>query len=117
MSSNHAWPRELGVFQEFAAETRPFRLLYDEVTELMQLQSEGLEGKERLWFESLIQGFQTEYEAWPKKPHVIRYLIRLRGSWQLLRVMAHTFLHIAYDLPRVIADSLRPQSVERHRAA
>jgi hypothetical protein len=75
---------------------------------------------EQVWFDSIIAGFTREFQAWPNiaQPEIAKYIglfVRGRASFQL-RIAAHAFLHIAYDLPRVIADSLiRVPTADRPR--
>jgi hypothetical protein len=64
------------------------------------------------WFHTLVSGFQTEYDKWGGDRVTKVYLKRChRKAPKLFHLMADAYLHIAYDLPRVIADSahhLRP---------
>jgi hypothetical protein len=94
-----------------------FARLYEDVTSA--LESFVLDGLirghithwERDWFKTLIDGFTIEFRAWPDYPsgHPIRaYLDAFEERTPAqLRLAAHAFLHIAYDLPRVIAGTLR----------
>jgi hypothetical protein len=63
------------------------------------------------WFDDLIRGFDAEFYAWPvtANPHIRNYLdlFAARRVSTPLRLAAHAFLHVAYDLPRVIADNLK----------
>jgi hypothetical protein len=47
------------------------------------------------------------FEAWEYKSEVRDYLLRFkqRGVFSVYQLIGHAYLHIAYDLPRVIADS------------
>ena len=63
----------------------------------------------------LIDHFEIEYQLWAEKPELRIYLElsdRCIRANPLLSVLAHAYLHVCYDLPRVIADSftiLEPQ--------
>jgi hypothetical protein len=73
---------------------------------------------EHAWFNGLINGFRSAYQRWPLAPngHVRTYLQLFATRNRHLRLAAHAFLHIAFDLPRVIADSLvRVPESERWR--
>jgi hypothetical protein len=95
-----------------------FAALYDDVTEALREfvrkgdQYGALTASEQLWFEQLIKGFKQEFKAWPTFPpgSALGDYLRLfdrRGIAKPLRVAAHAFLHVAYDLPRVIANTLQ----------
>jgi hypothetical protein len=62
------------------------------------------------WFRALISGFQTEYLKWPayRGTHLGEYLQLFENERidPILRLASHAFLHVTYDLPRVIADTL-----------
>jgi hypothetical protein len=93
-----------------------FHLFYDDVkTRLEAYVSEAAAQKEitsdeAVWFSDLIKAFEDAYNDWPthKTPAISKYLACFRKGFQsrLFRVAGHAFLHIAYDLPRVIAKSL-----------
>lgn len=93
-----------------------FDRLYNEVTRaLLNFVYEGrakgaITSIEQRWFEQLILGFDAEFHAWdhPSNPDIRSYLalFESRGVSAALRLAAHAFLHVAYDLPRVIADNL-----------
>lgn len=104
------------VIQDFAEETRSFSLLYAEVTESLEdyvdhpLNPDKLNFNEKAWFKYLIESFHAYYQEWGKnkEPRFIRYLNHFRG-WltpTVLKLVGHVYLHIAYDMPRVIAESL-----------
>lgn len=62
------------------------------------------------WFRDLIIGFTTEFRRWPTYALGTPLgdyleLFENRKIHRDLRLAGHVFLHIAYDLPRVIADS------------
>src|SRR4029077_2654291 len=62
------------------------------------------------WFRALMVSFHDKFKEWPSLgPGDVYDYLRLfesRGVDPLLRLAAHAFLHIGYDLPRVIAKSL-----------
>jgi hypothetical protein len=98
-------------------EYRDFDRLYDSVTdELKKFVQEGCDTKrisksQEEWFQSLIDGFRKEFEAWQLAPSgspLGRYLdLFNHGASRRMRLSAHAFLHVAYDLPRVVACTLR----------
>ena len=92
-----------------------FHLFYVDVTTRLEAYvSEAAPGEitpeKAVWFRDLIKGFEAAYNRWPahKTPPISEYLDCFRKRFQstLFRVAGHAFLHIAYDLPRVIANSL-----------
>jgi len=100
------------------ARTEEFELLYRRVTGVLQdfvRRKTNWSSDEEKWFVDLISGFLNEFEIWdtPTTPPSIRQYLQLfdRESAQV-RLASHAFLHIAYDLPRVIAQTLRPPSTE-----
>lgn len=104
------------VLQNFAEDTQPFHLLYEEVTRKLNeyldnpLNEDALSTLEKEWLRYLIHSFRDNYKAWEKGgPRLIRYLNRFRtlfSSPYAFRLIGHAYLHIAYDLPRIVADSL-----------
>jgi hypothetical protein len=72
------------------------------------------------WFKELSAGFHREFEAWAHYPETHPIGSYLRDFEQVrsksLRLAAHAFLHVAYDLPRVIADTLQASSYGDRRA-
>lgn len=106
-------------------DTADFLGLYDAVTEdLMNFvataRSEGrLSNIEENWFQYIISGFRREFTAWtsPAHPEINTYLSLFdRGkASRPLRVAGHAFLHVGYDLPRVLADSIAKFAIARSR--
>jgi hypothetical protein len=91
-------------------QTDRFRALYEEVThDLEKYIKDELTGIEATWFrDDLIRGFDAEFLNWEKaKGATADYLYRLDESsvHDDVRLAGHVFLHIAYDLPRVLADT------------
>jgi len=66
---------------------------------------------------ALIGAFRVEYEGWKLYDHQIEYLKRLhRARFKALRLIGQAYLHIAFDLPRVIAVTLTsPSDYTPHR--
>jgi hypothetical protein len=91
----------------FKETTKAFSLLYGEVTKVMTAYGIGLAAQEKQWLVYLIEAFWKNFEAWEYKPEVRDYLLRFkrRGVFTVYQLIGHAYLHIAYDLPRVIADS------------
>ena len=96
--------------------TDRFNELYGQVTKDLitwvdeEAQAGRLDQMQATWFlGELIPGFEAEFRAWgTAKGDVATYLWAFdRPSVHSdLRLAAHVFLHIAYDLPRVIANSI-----------
>jgi hypothetical protein len=97
-----------------------FTRLYNEVTDRLREHAgerldlrlrqppNGISQAEYDWYEQLIKGFAVEMGNWvaPHQPDVSSYLKLFEGhSLAVTKVSGHAFLHVAYDLPRVIADS------------
>jgi hypothetical protein len=60
----------------------------------------------RLWLE---RGY-GEFRAWRSKPHLENYLtLAERNRLKALRLLAFSYLHLAYDFPRTLADLLEEQ--------
>jgi hypothetical protein len=106
-----------------------FARLYDSVTdELKKFVREGCDRKrisksQEEWFQCLIDGFRKQFQAWQLAPSgspLGRYLdLFNHGASPRMRLSAHAFLHVAYDLPRVVAHTLRvmsPQSRIAYRS-
>ena len=100
----------------FEQSTSPFRTLYQEVNQRLHVRGLALATEEeRQWMQFLIDHFEIEYQLWAEKPELRIYLElsdRCIRANPLLSVLAHAYLHVCYDLPRVIADSftiLEPQ--------
>jgi hypothetical protein len=100
---------------EVPAQYRDFARLYDSVTEeLARYVREGL-AERRIsqpqadWFWWLIKKFAQEFHSWDSAPAPIRHYLDLfnDGVSPRVRLSAHAFLHVAYDLPRIIAHTLR----------
>lgn len=71
------------------------------------------------WFRQLLVDFEREFGRWggaSAAPRVNDYLRRLDAEPRLVRLAGHVFLHIAFDLPRVLRASFvdRP-AIARHR--
>lgn len=93
------------VVQNFPERTRPFQLLYEEVTARLTKVADGLPSRESSWLRWLIQRFWESHLEWiAGDPRVAEYLYRFHRGYspRALRVIGHAFLHIAYDLPRDI---------------
>ncbi len=105
-----------------SAGSAPFRELYAESTNFMHGYKARLSPEEGEWLESLIQGFMTRFEAWPRDPSLRTYLdgldkIAARGKQgPILRLIGQVYLHICLDLPRGIADSLERYPIPPSRA-
>ncbi len=76
------------------------------------------EEAEAAWFHELIDGFQREYELWSTSARIRRYLDAVHRHCESapMRVICFAYLHVVYDLPRVIARTLRSGRISRQRA-
>jgi hypothetical protein len=109
------WPARLPIGWEpapanVAGQTGPFLLLYETVTAEIRGHAVGRlwNPDEALFFDCLIAGFYQEYLKWPSGPVTDEYLeLFHRSSFRALAVVAHAYLHLAYDMPRVLADTFR----------
>lgn len=91
---------------------KPFKLLYESVDRGLERYLDdhgGLDAQAKQWLEWLIDNFRDEFDAWPSRRHLKPYLnkLRSRSTDPALRLAGHAYLHVAYDMPRVIARSLR----------
>lgn len=93
------------------AQTSSFLALYRQVTNMIHdhAKSHGWAEPERVFIDYLVAGFFEEYRDWQMKPTTGAYLKLFSSPSHLdaLRVVAHAYLHIAYDLPRVLAQSFQ----------
>jgi len=110
----------LSPWDRFKISTQPFRELYDLVTHSLLTYAAALPGGNRgpdyIWFKYLLDGFEAEYQKWPTSPHIRPYLKRADQLKRSSRLVLYAYLHIAYDLPRVLADSFSdPHVPERLR--
>lgn len=96
--------------------TQDFAGLYDRVTKTLrehlvtELGVGALAPPDLAWFEDLIVQFDIEFHHWNSYgPSPIRTYLTLFEDPRVsryLRLAAHAYLHIAYDLPRVISTTL-----------
>ena len=83
----------------------PFDVTYAGVTRRMHRRCDDLRGDPAAWLRRLVAGFQVERDKWRREAALDDYWregerLRLRLLW----LVACAYLHISYDLPRVIAD-------------
>jgi hypothetical protein len=85
----------------------PFDRTWDEVSATMKEHLNQLPlSPERNWLDALIEGVKDERDEWLNTANLSGYLnacSRLKSRF--LRLMVATYLHISYDLPRVLADN------------
>ena len=98
----------------YAAVARQMARFCDE-----RVRAEAVARDEADWFRQLLVDFEREFERWggaSAAPRVNDYLRRLDGEPRVVRLAGHVFLHIAFDLPRVLRASFveRP-AIARHR--
>jgi hypothetical protein len=88
--------------------TEPFWVLYDEVTDAIreEIKERDFDNEQREFLEFLVAGFFKEYEQWTRETWTDRYLalFKHRAPYRALHLIGQAYLHIAYDLPRVLAD-------------
>jgi hypothetical protein len=90
-----------------------FESLYKYVTlnikEFSGAVGQGLEQNEKEWISKLVEGFELRYKHWPENEQ--QYLKQLyTRTTDLFTLCSLAFLHIAKDLPLVIAENLDAQS-------
>lgn len=96
----------------FQARTAEFREMYDVITDEMAEYTRGLSSPAaRAWFADLTKRFEAEYWKWANAPLMISYLAHADKRTKLERLVLHMIIHINYDLPRVIANSLSANDV------
>ncbi len=104
------WPKRVGVtdMKEINRETKPFVEFYKDIATgienhiVNKVHSSGKADFIRF----LCCGFWWEYEEWRHAP-VASFLQRAHGrAIKALGVACQAYFHMAYDLPRVIADAL-----------
>jgi hypothetical protein len=90
--------------------TRPFWELYDDVTDMIRgcYRQNGWNYEKVLFTEFLIAGFFAEYGEWSRNPKLLNYLVLFnrRSPYRVLQLVGQAYLHMAYDLPRTIANGL-----------
>lgn len=100
--------------KQFAEATQPFVTVYTKVTNNLRLyitqaiSDNDIQEPEGDWLEWLVRAFWRSYQKWETTRDLEAYFDRFHRwpSPNALRLMAHAYLHIAYDLPRDIANSL-----------
>ena len=101
-----------------------FEKLYSAITKDLDVFREEALSKKEInqiesdWFKAIVQGFTNEYNKWPttNEAHIRKYLdLYNNTSSRILRVSSHAFLHVAYDLPRVLADNMNIKGTNRIR--
>ncbi len=103
-----------------------FRDLYDEVTGTLRFFADDgvrrheISPFEDRWLVELIDGFEAEWRAWDCTAHTgaLSHYLSLFDDERMsssLQLAGHVFLHIGYDLPRVIARMLRKIKPPRDR--
>jgi len=93
--------------------------MYDEVSEKVLNFERSVSADEQVWLRYLTQRFQEEYRSWERDRKVWDYLDLVEDrayKSPMLKLIGHAYLHIAYDLPRVIADSLLTFEIPHDRA-
>lgn len=94
-----------------------FDTLFDTVTGTLGGFAETLEADERRWFIDLLEHSEAGYRRWGENPDLEDYLARVgRLRSRALANLAQSYLHLAYDLPRLLADSFaRHPDLDRER--
>ena len=86
---------------------KPFDTIYAAVTARMKARAQQVNDvAERAWLDTLIRDFQRERMVWDTDRSIAPY----RRQWRRLklrvvRLVAAIFLHVSYDLPRVLGDN------------
>lgn len=94
-----------------------FDALFGEVTRTLGAFAETLDHEEARWFADLLAHSESEYRSWDRRPELEEYLARVaRLPSRALANLAYSYLHLAWDLPRLLADSFaREPRVSRVR--
>jgi len=93
---------------------RPFDLAYAKVTQKVTAYRSSTPN-EQLWLQSLVDGFKAERDLWDTAADLDPYFLRCtRLKHRLLHLAVCAFLHISYDLPRVIPDRWPGRAPWRH---
>ncbi len=106
-------------------EARHFEALYDDVTKgLAGFVSEAtskaqISAAEDRWLQDVTNGFTDQFFKWGDKPpanaSIAAYLQMVARAPKIVRLAGHAFLHIGYDLPRVLADHMNDCGLDRAR--
>jgi hypothetical protein len=115
-----ASPTPEDIWVNFETSTAAFAAMYEEVTARLQRYKARLpEENEREWLDYLINGFSVEYRSW-KTSLIARDYLELLDEYangnQALLLTGHVYLHISYDLPRVMAASFSRLTLTRSRS-
>jgi hypothetical protein len=86
---------------------RPFDEIYEAVTARMVDRADRLPAdNERNWLKQIIADFQSERDLWPDSDPLDPYREQwARLRFRVVRLVASVFLHVSYDLPRVLANN------------
>jgi hypothetical protein len=94
---------------------RPFSILYEKVEQYLTAyvnnpnNPDRLSSTEKEWFIFLITNFRNEFRKWAADARLQPYLSYFRKGSNAYKTLGCAYLHIAYDLSRVIADSLKSE--------
>jgi hypothetical protein len=86
---------------------KPFDEIYRAVTARMEDRATQLRVvNERNWLKEIMVAFQHERDLWPDSQPLDPYRIQwARLRFRVVRLVASAFLHVSYDLPRVLANN------------
>lgn len=97
----------MNLLHEHEKNVRPFRGLYDRITEYLTLHADELDNTSlRDWVHGLIDAFESRYREWPVREQEFLGVIYSRDD-QYFHLTSLAYLHIMYDLPIVLAESLK----------
>lgn len=83
----------------------PFDIVYADVTAKMNEMVRLLGTPDSNWLSALIKAFQSERKKWDQSSDLKEYVKAIsRLHSKSLRLIGGAYLHIAYDLPRAMAD-------------
>jgi len=82
-------------------------MLYDAVTDMIRERSMHWTPPDDLFVEYLIAGFFKYYKEWKQRPELLSYLslFHQESAYRALQLIGQAYLHMAYDLPRTIANA------------
>lgn len=94
-----------------------FDALFHTVTTTLARFARTLDADEARWFFDLLERSEAGYRAWDDRPEIQDYLARVaRVPSRALANLAHSYLHLAWDLPVLLADSFdRHPETDRER--
>ena len=84
---------------------KPFDLVYEEITQRIRQFAVNLTNKDEVtWLNILIVAFRHESDKWDTNGLLDAYRREVEHlHWRVLQLTAGAYLHVSYDLPRILA--------------